>query len=642
MRKISKYLCAFALGLLCVSCNDNFFDTIPGDRLTLDQTFSQATSTESFLANVYSYVPDEFSQRFTSGTAGPWTGGSSEAEYVWSFVESQKVNNGSLDPSASLIGKYWNEYYKGINKASIFMERIDKCLDMDPVLRPRRKAEARALRAYYYFNLLKIYGPVVLLGENSIPPDASFDAVQLPRNSVDECVDFISKQLDQASTDLPDSPNEGERGRITRPMALAFRSQVLLYAASPLFNGNTDYAMMKNTDGKQLISQEFSQTKWELARDAAKLFLDQFVPNQYFLNKIGVPGVNLNPYMSYRETVRGDNSNDTSKLNKEMIFFRISADDASFQYEMTPFHSGAPNNDYKGSGGKSVTQEMVDLYFTNNGLRIDDDPTYKSTGMSTKAYNDKFVSSQLFAPINTFNQWVAREPRFYADVTFNNSIWLKTDPSKIITTTFFNGNSGQKVGGNDYPVTGYIVRKGAPLGSWGADGRACILLRLAEIYLNYAEACNECGDFVEAIKYVNIIRQRAGVPEYGTGTDSNNLTRINYPVSKDEIRNRIRRERCIELSFENQRYFDVRRWKVADMAVGDGWVYPTYHLGGEGGEFHGLNVSQDPPSFFKTVVFEKRTFEKKHYLFPVPQSEININKKLVQTTGWETSTTAAN
>jgi len=630
------------IGLLGVSCSDNFFETVPGDRLTLEQTFLKQSLTLEYLANVYSYVPDEFNQRGISGTAGAWTGGSSEAEYVWGFVPSQNINNGSLDPTSELVKNYWTEYYRGISKASTFIELVDGCVEMDPNDRTLRKAEARALRAYYYFNLLKIYGPVVILGDKAIASNASFDEVQLPRNSVDECVAFITSQLQMAANDLPNLPKTtNDNGRITRSIALAIRSQVYLYSASPLFNGNTDYVNLKNADGKQLINQTFIQNKWDSARIAAKAFIDEFVPTQYSLYRVdadnnaytGAAGKKYDPYISYRETIRGEDF-----TNPEMIFYRISANDAAFQYELTPFHSGAPNNDYKGSGGKSVTQEMVDLYFTNNGLRIEDDAAYKSTGMSTRPYNDKFVTSRVFAPSNTYNPWIGREPRFYADVTFNNSIWLKTDPQKIITTTYFSGNSGKSVGGNDYPVTGYIVRKGAPLGSWGSGGRSCILMRLAEIYLNYAEAANECADYAEAIKYVNLIRQRAGVPEYGAGIDSNGLTRLAYSENKDEIRNRIRRERSIELSFENQRYFDVRRWKVADMAVGDGWVYPTYHLGGEGGDYHGLNISQDPPTrFFESVVFEKRAFATKHYLFPIPQSEININKKLVQTTGWETT-----
>ena len=363
--------------VMTYSCTDNFFDTIPGDRLTLDQTFNSASLTDGYLANVYSYVPDEMSQRFVSGTAGPWTGGSSEAEYVWSFVESQKINNGSLDPSASLASKNWNEYYKGINKASTFIQLIDDCDEMPVGTRVRRKAEARALRAYFYFNLFKTYGPIVLLGEEPIPSDAAFDEVQLARNSVEECVAYISSEFLKASNNLPDISPDNEYGRINRPIAFAMRSQVFLFAASPLFNGNTDYASVKNKDGKSLFPQAYDASLWDSARISAKKFLDMYVPSQYSLNRVGtdgkvftgVDGQKYDPYVSYRETVRAENFE-----NPEMIFYRISAAVSSFQYELTPFHDGAPSNEYKGSGGKSVTQEMVDLYFTDKGLPIDIEP----------------------------------------------------------------------------------------------------------------------------------------------------------------------------------------------------------------------------------------------------------------------------
>lgn len=652
--KIKLYITivvASALSQLLTSCGDSFFVAPPDDRLTLEQTFSKEALTNSFLANVYSYVPDEHAQRFVTGTAGPWTGGSSEAEYVWSFVESQKVNNGSLDPSSGLVSKYWSEYYKGINKASIFMQNVDKCKEMTPDMRKRRKAEARALRAYFYFNLIKIYGPVVIVGEEPIAVDAPLDEVVRSRSSIDECVNYVNSELLAAAADLPDytsrsqyQDNDQDYGRMIRSSVMAIRSQLWLFAASPLFNGNPDFTNLQNNDGKKLFS-DFTATKWDSARIAAKNFIAAYVPNLYDLHRLTADGKIYNggaeqkydPYQSYRESVRG-NSFD----NMEMIFYRISASNSSFQYELTPFHAGAPNNAYKGSGGKSVTQEMVDLYFTDKGLRIDEDPDFgtstefiASSGMSKKAYNNPFNTSYLFAAVNTYKEWVKREPRFYADVTFNNSVWLNTSSSKMVTTTYFNGNSGKAVGGNDYPPTGYIVRKGAPLGDWQSGSRSLVLIRLAEIYLNYAEAANECGEFTESVKYLNLIRQRAGVPEYGTGTDSNGFERIPYIANKDEIRNRIRRERAIELSFENIRYFDVRRWLVADMPVGDGWVYPTYHLGGEGGDYYGLNISQDPPTkFFQKIVLERRSFDKKHYLFPIPQNEININPLLKQNPGW--------
>ena len=154
------------------------------------------------------------------------------------------------------------------------------------------------------------------------------------------------------------------------------------------------------------------------------------------------------------------------------------------------------------------------------------------------------------------------------------------------------------------------------------------------MYLGYAEALSACGEFAEAMKNVNYVRSRAGIPEYGTGTDDNGLERIAYPSTRDDVDKRIRRERLIELAYEWNRYFDVRRWKVADMAVGDDWIYPAYHKGGEGGEIHGMNYRKDVPEFFEKIVTETRVFNKRHYLFPIPESDIRRNPKMVQNYGW--------
>ena len=298
--------------------------------------------------------------------------------------------------------------------------------------------------------------------------------------------------------------------------------------------------------------------------------------------------------------------------------------------------------------GLSTTQEMVDMYFTKNGLRIDDDPEYQKfeyTGIPSaemygwpEDYNDPLVPSRNYFLKNdnmVLKQWINREPRFYANITFNGSTWLNTSTEfgKITTDLTNNGNSGYEKCLDNAPMGGYGIRKMAR-----EDRRQelyyNILLRLAEVYLDYAETLSATGDYKEAMKYVNKVRHRAGIPEYGVGQDDNGFQRIAYPENREEVDNRIRRERTVELMFEWNHYFDVRRWKVADMAVGDGWVYPTYHKGGEGGEVHGMNYRSDAPALFEKVVFDTRKFEKKNYLFAIPQEDILRVEKLVQNPGW--------
>lgn len=602
MKKIAIMSVMLLMMSINYSCKKGYLDQVPDDRLTLAQTFNNHNTALEFLANVYSDIPDEASQRFAGGNnIGQWTGGSDEAEYDWGFVTSQNINNGTYDASSSVTGGFWTTFYQGIRNAGIFMDNIDKVPDLTTQLKAQYKAEARALRGLFYFYLLRIYGPVVLVGDKAIAPDASFSDVQLARSSYDDCVTYVTNELDAAAKDLPATPsNTNNYGRITKGFALAIRSELLLYAASPLYNGNTDYSQLMNVDGTHLISQQYDANKWKLASDALKAFITQFAPGVYDLYKENDQNGNYSAYLSCRDVMLND-------WNKEIIYANIGAGVTNRQYETTPYHQGYADED-RGSGGLGATQSMVDSYFMANGLSIDDAASgYSTTGFSAfQAPYDDAVRS-------TYNQWVNREPRFYVGITYNGSEWLDTNAGDVITQLYNTGNSGRATGGNDYCPTGYVVRKNTPTGDRSQGGRSWVMMRLAEVYLNYAEALNEStpGD-PDILKYINLIRNRAGIPEYGVG--------IPAPSGQDAVRQAIRHERQVELAFENNRFFDVRRWKIAEQT--------------EAGPAYGLNISADLPDFYNVVPFETRVFTKRSYFYPVPQNDINSDKQLVQNTGW--------
>lgn len=629
------------------SCND-FFDAIPGEQYDLDGTFSNRQKTEQYLNNVYSYVPDETQERFpTSGRGGIWTGGSLEANITWSWHITNEWGMGTVYASSSWINYWFIEYYKGIAKASTFIANVDNCTEATASDRLVWKAQARALRAYYYFLLFRSYGPIVLLGEEAIPLDTELEDLLKERNSVDECVDWIAEEFDKAAADLPTKYDGTNLGRFDRGACKAFKAKLLLYAASPLFNCNTTYAGIMNTDGKQLFPQDTSkeQEKWERAREAYKEFFETFVPSSYSLYTTTGDNGQTDYFESYRRITSGVYYNDAS--NKEQIFIRL-VDHTNHTYELTPYHKQVDDSSIKGGLGFGTTQEMVDLFYTDKGLRIVDDPDYKEyTGIpssefygSASDYNNPCNSNYTFFLANTdktLEQWKNREPRFYACITYNGSTWVNqtTNSGKITTELNYNGNSGPAAAGHDAPVEGYGVRKMAPMDR--NSGQHCVnLLRLADMYLGYAETLSACGQYGDAMTYVNAVRARAGIPGYGNdgGTDSNGLNYITYPNNRDDVDKRIRRERLIELSYEWNRYFDVRRWKVADMSIGDDWIYPSYHRGGEGGEIHGMNSTKDTPAFFEKVVTETRVFATRHYLFPIPDEDIRRNPKMVQNYGW--------
>ncbi len=637
----------FVVGVLFfgISC-DSHFDTVPGIIYDLEDTFSDKDKTDNFLRNVYSYVPEETREKYFwdgNNRGGIWTGACPEASYASNITwhQSYPYNRGEQDSRSGLAEHFWKRYYQGIERASIFILNVDKSTSLfsgNIDLRPTRKAEARALRAYL---LIRLYGPVVMLGEEPIPQNASMEEVLKARSSIDECIGFIVNELDEAYRYLPKQAVGNDLGRVDRAFCKAYKAQALLYLASPLFNGNPHAGELQNKDGKQLIPAIKDQTKWEKARVAYKDFLDEFDLSSYNLHVVKTQTGLTDFYESYRTATDG------ISFTQELIFIRMHDNNERID-EITPFHSHL-GDEWSLRGGLQLgaTQEIVDLHFTDKGLRIEDDPDYAEyTGVPgtehygwDEDYNDPVVPERNYFKKNedkTLKQWAHREPRFYANITFNGSTWVndKTMHGKITTELNFGGNSGRGATENS-PNTGYGVRKMAPLDK--NNGRHfATLLRLAEVYLDYAETLSATGNYAEAMRYVNLVRKRAGIAEYGTGKDDNGYTRIPYPANQDDVDKRIRRERLVELAFEWTHFYHVRRWMVAGMAKGDGWIYPTWHEGGAMGSIYGLNQWENAPKFFeKKKVVERVSWDDKFYFLPIPENEILKNPLLRQNLGWE-------
>lgn len=638
-----KYIYILLLIPFVLSCSD-YLDQVPADILTLEKTFESRESALRYLSSVYTYMPDEFDQRSVGsgrgqGTSGAWVSGSDEAEYVWEWHGSNIITNGSMNPSSGLVGNYWTKYYKGIRTATILIDNLHLCKVLYEGDYEQWIAEARAVRAMYYYYLLRLYGPVPIL-QSVLSEQSSTEELQIPRNTVEEVGNYILSELQLAmdegligSIKLSGNHTSSDKGlgHIDKAIAKAFKVQTRMLLASHLFNGsNTYFADLSNADGVKLFPNYNETQKKQLWADAAKEakeFIDTYIGKGYDLTRIYTNGI-LDPYLSYREAVRGYNSEMTNFSTSstsaiEMIHFRIDTPTDILQYDRTPKHFGVGRSAYEASSALGATQEIVDSYFMSNGMKpiigyetdnktpiINTVSGYKDDGFSSVDYLDP-ITGRVFAPAGVLNAWVNREPRFYADITFDGQRWLNTSEGVVITSTQFNGNSGKGRGSsNDYTKTGYIVRKSAPLGNWREGNRVCILLRVSQIYLDYAEALQESDPGnPDILKYINLIRERAGIPQYGT----------ELPVPTD-MRQAIRDERRVELAFETNRYFDVRRWGIAEQT--------------EDKPIHGMNIEEDGADFFKRTVTENRIFEKKNYFFPLPERDLNINRALVQNTGW--------
>lgn len=608
MKLIYKIIPAILLGcLLLVSCNKKFLDQVPDDRVTIDQVFKQRRTTEAYLAQVYRYVSDQFNQRFVY----PWTGGSDEVKYVFTFSPSQIINNGSISSSTGFVIDFWSDLYKGIRSATYFLQHADECVEIlndgpqGRKLLDRYKAEARTLRASYYLRLLQIYGPVVLLGDAIVAPDAPVSELQFERNTVDEFADFISSEIDKAVPDLLLVPGSVDYGRVTQGFAKGIKARTLLLAASPQFNGNTALTMQKK-NGTYLVNQQKDVTKWKKAADAAKAVIDMNVYSLYY--NTGT----FNPVTSCREVMY-------QNWNKEWIFARIDNAASFWEYDCTPWLSQTTN--IGGAGAAGVTQAMIDAYFMANGKGINDPGSgYVNSGFSNSkvTYGPAAYDN---VPAGTHMMYLNREPRFYAQVTYNGSTWINTTKGNMTVELQYSGNSGKSKSATNYSPTGTVCRKNVlpdQNNSFSSVARPLVLMRLAEMYLSYVEALNEYDPGnSDILLYLNAIRKRAGIPEYGSST-------LPAPTNQSDMREAIRRERRVELAFESFRFFDIRRWLIAEQLLNG----PIYGCNPDKGN------SVSDPEFYVKKIIENRVWLPRHNLFPLPQLELNKDKALVQNTGW--------
>lgn len=584
-KNIATFLLVISAIAFTPGCK-KFLDQVPDDRITIEEVFQKKQASEEYLANVYSHIREQGNQ----WTTNPFSGNTDEMDVTWAKYSTYQLNIGSWNPS-SLPFDIWGEQYKGIRSATYFINNIDgneEILRLNGQQRiDQYKAEARFVRAYCYFALLRQYGPIVILGNDEIAPDAATTDFQVPRSSYDESVDYIAGQLDSAAAVLPLSPVEDrDYGRATRGAALALKARLLLYNASPAFNGNADFANFKNQDGKQLISGSYDAEKWKRAADANKAVIDL---NQYSLYKHS----SNDPVETFRGIL-------LDAYNNENIFSRRNNSLTDWDVHAMPRAAG-------GWCGMGATQEIVDAYFMKDGMPITTSPLYNESGFTDGIYN----------------MYLNREPRFYASINYHNR---SIQGGNIITTrnlNFFNdGADGRYDGTEDYTKTGYLVWKNVSpntnriTGQW--FNRPNVLIRLGEIYLNYAEALNEydyTANQSEILKYVNLIRERAGIPQYGTGTDA-----LPVPASQAEMREKVRHERRIELAFESHRWFDIRRWKIARDVM-----KPV----------HGMNANgKDASSFFVRTQVTPREWRDAYMFYPLPQYEIDRGRLLVQNPGW--------
>lgn len=614
--KFLNYITVILLIMTFTSCSD-YLDQKPEDILTLEKVFNDKTRTEDWLAGIYSNIPDPYwgmirdigYDAFGDDMA-PSTGWE---QFGWDVIAKQR---GDWNPTSNWGSDYWDILPKRIRSAYIFIENV-KELPAQKVSEEEvriMKNEARFLIAYYNFLLIQAYGPVPF---NDGIRTADEDLLN-ERRPYDELVSWIDNELKEVSEELPATYSDASKfGRATSIMALAVRARMLLFAASPLVNGNPDYSGYTNSLGEPLFNATYDPQKWVRASNACKELIDAAHQAGHDLYYEYNDDGSIDPFLSYQNML----FRKTTDGNTEILFARPDVNHWEYDKHAQPRGTA-------GNGGLGVTQSLVDAFFMENGLPIDDPNSgyvEKGFSQSSEFRNTKWIEvqgnqqgkeGQVTLP-NTYNMYTHREPRFYISVLYNGA-WYRRENR----TTRFMKDEWDGGPTHDAPQNGYLARKKVHPDHDPRNGtnpyRPGILYRLGEAYLNYAEALNESDPGnPDILKYVNLIRERAGIPDLPGG------------MNQSEMREAIHRERRVELNCEmGLRYHDIRRWKIGEETLDR--------------EFYGMNFfgsqycddENNPDCYFVRKPYQERQFSKKNYWIPIHQTELDINPELVQNPFW--------
>ena len=582
----NKYLTCLGVGLLFMAsaCNDGY-EKEPVEHFTLDYLFSRADSAgiqaRYFLNNIYyEHLPSGYNR-----INGDFLDAASD--------DAISINNNEPEIYKLFMGRYsavsrltdmeWGGYYQGIRKANILINNIDvvpfnltyiNALGETKPLNYTMKAEARFLRAHFYFELVKRYGGVPLIGDNVY---VLGDDVQLPRNTFAQCIDYIVRELDEIKDDLRSLPmaDATEFAHApTKEACLAMKARVLLYAASPLFNEKPLEA------GNELIGYpSYDSGRWNLAAQAAKDLIDQYGPK-------GKGTLNLaQDYRNIFVDFYGGN-------NPELIFFRPVGKNKSIETANGPL--GFSGNSL-GNGNTNPTQNLVESFLMKDGT--------------------KYVSTSVDDPFKN------RDPRLDFTILHHGSRWLNTTLDTQVGGT-------HNPSGAQYSRTCYYMAKFMKdyqtSSNYEDNIHLWVMYRYGEVLLNYAEALNEVAlaggtiDNKEVLNSLIQLRKRAGI-EPGNENYYGLPAPQNYDAA--EMREIIRNERRIEMAFEEQRYWDIRRWRIAE----DIFKEPL----------KGLNIQVvGNKTIYNEVNVLSAEFDTKRYFYPIPYSEVIKNGNMIQNPNW--------
>ena len=647
---MKKTLAIFLLFL--ISCEKDFLDVVPDNIATIDLAFNTRSGAENFLSTCYNYIPEHahVEQNF-SMLAGDEVWYYAENDFYMNNETSFRVAKG-LQNSASPYLNYWEggrgapkSLFIAIRDCNIFLENLVAVPGLEEQERLRWLDEVKVLKAFYHFWLMQMYGPIPLIKTN-VPVSAPSSETNLYRASIDEIVNYLTDLLDEVieSNNLPGLINYvyTEQGRITMPIAKALKAKILMLSASPIFNGNSDFSSLVDSQGNSLVNQSYYPQKWVLAKEALFQAIESAESNGHSLYQfnqqlpiIGGANDQIIQELSLRAAI-------TDPFNSEIIW-AFSADWTGELQQWCQPRWTADHSALFGYTKKShaPTLNMVETFYTRNGVPINEDLSWDygnrfdviqtaSLDTNNENYHEFYLENDYStAKLHTF-----REPRFYSTLGFDGGKWFSLETENINFIPHLNAKAGApsgKQGFEIYSITGYFAKKLVhyeniiSLESSTIKGYSFPIIRLADLYLMYAEASNEtkAAPDADVYEYIQKVRDRAGLDEGGdlVSTWQMHSSNPSKPMTKEGMRKIIHQERMIELALEGHRYWDLRRWKLA----GEYFSKPI----------QGWNIFKpDVESFYEVENIFYRNYITKDYLWPISQTELLRNPNLIQNPGW--------
>ncbi|MEV4887284.1 RagB/SusD family nutrient uptake outer membrane protein [Chitinophaga ginsengisegetis] len=620
---IRRYLqwCGLCILLLSAASCKKFLDVVPDNVATIDNAFTMRAEAEKYLFTCYSYLPNSAdlstNPALVAGDEFWMVRPYSTSETPWQVAQGfQSANN--------VYMSNWGRYYRALRDCNIFLENIHKVVDMRQSEVNRWSAEVVFLKAYYHWLLLRQYGPVPVIRYN-LPISSTAEETKVPREHVDTVFSYISHLLDTAAAGLPEiiADRSTELGRITKPIALAIKARILVTAASPLYNGNTDYTAFKNADGAPLFNTAYDANKWKVAADACKAAIDACESTDMLLYTFSQLGVTLSDTLTRQMSIRNSTC---EQWNPEIIWANPSVSTYEIQRQAMPRLDPARIGNESVLGSLAPTMKIAEQFYTDKGVPMSEDKTFDYAGRMKLRTAVKAEGELIQEGYTTAAMHFNREPRFYADLAFDGAIWMMQKKMFHIESKAGQWQTRKNIYDNN--VTGYFAKKLVNWKSEILEGQGLFVethpwpeMRLADLYLLYAEALNEsAGPQPAAFTYIDKVRARAGLQGVQAAWTAYSRQPGKYQT-KEGFRQIIQQERLIELAMEGARFWDLRRWKKSMEELNK--------------PVTGWDVDQSDPIFYYRVrTLYRQTFQTRNYLWPLENWDLLNNPKLVQGFGW--------